>query len=472
MRRFTIIFLLCCLLPIAAAAQLRLPSVFGDGMVLQRNDTVRLWGKVAPSTPVRITAEWSAEPVTTRASAGGDWSAAIPTTEAGGPYTVEIEAGGERRTLRDVLLGEVWICAGQSNMSMPVRGFESQPVAGSLEAIVSSPRCPIRMFTAARVVSEHPAFDAEGRWMRAGIGTTGAFSAVGYFFARTLCEALGVPVGMINLSWGGSNVQAWSSREVLEKFPEVDPAMEMQSKSPQRIPTALYNALFHPVAGYGVRGIVWYQGENNVREPELYARLFPAMVAEWRTKIGRGEIPFYFVQIAPFDYGDAQGVTAAKLRESQGKCRYTIPNAGMAVTVDLGEEKQIHFAAKPAVGFRLACQALAGAYGFSKLPHNGPVFRRWEREENRMILTFDFAEGGLCLKTNEMTGFEIAGADGRFVPAQAAVHPRNKKQVVVWSDEISEPAEVRYCFRNFALGTLYDAYGLPAAPFRTDDFDR
>lgn len=472
MRRITIILLACCLLPLAAAAQLRLPSVFGDDMVLQRNSSVRLWGKAAPSSPVRITAGWASEPVEVNASRSGNWSAEVPTAEAGGPYTVEITTGAEQRILRNVLLGEVWICAGQSNMSMPVRGFESQPIEGSLEAIVSSPRYPIRMYTADRTISEHEEFDVKGRWMEAGVATTGAFSAVGFFFARTLCQALNVPVGMINLSWGGSTVQAWSSRELLAQFPEIDATMDMQSKSPQRIPTALHNAMFHPVAGYGVRGVIWYQGENNLREPELYARLFPAMVREWRSKIGLGDIPFYYVQIAPFDYGDATGTEAAKLREAQAHCRYTIPNSGMAVTIDLGEEKQIHYASKSEVGFRLGCHALAGAYGFGKLPHNGPVYRRWEKDDVRMVLTFDHAEGGLCLKSGQPTGFEVAGADGHFVPARAEVHPRNKKQVVVWSDEIANPTDVRYCFRNFAVGTLYDAYGLPAAPFRTDNYPR
>lgn len=472
MRRITIILLVCCLLPPAAAAQLRLPSVIADGMVLQRNSTVRLWGKATPSSPVRITPEWTAGPIEVLASRSGDWSAEIPTSGAGGPYTIGIATETEHRTLHNVLLGEVWICAGQSNMSMPVRGFESQPVGGSLEAIVTSPRYPIRMFTASRTASEHEEFNVEGRWAEAGVATTGAFSAVGFFFARTLCQALNVPVGMINLSWGGSTAQAWSSRKLLARFPETDATMNMQSESPQRIPSALYNALFHPVAGYGVRGIIWYQGENNLREPELYARLFPAMVGEWRTMIGRGDIPFYYVQIAPYAYGDAAGTEAAKFREAQARCRYTIPNSGMAVTIDLGEENQIHYASKSEVGFRLGCHALAGAYGFAKLPRNGPVYRRWEKDGGRLVLTFDFAEGGLCLKSSPATGFEIAGADGHFVPARAQVHPRNKKQVVVWSDEVADPIDVRYCFRNFAVGTLFDAYGLPAAPFRTDNYPK
>ena len=472
MRRITIILLVCCLQPLAAAAQLRLPSVIADGMILQRNSTVRLWGKAAPSTPVRITTGWATGSIEVNASLSGDWSAEIPTAGAGGPYTVEITSGTERRTLQNVLLGEVWICAGQSNMSMPIRGFESQPIEGSLKTIVSSANYPIRMYTANRTISEREEFDVKGNWMEAGVSMTGAFSAVGFFFARTLCQALNIPVGMINLSWGGSTAQAWSSRELLARFPEIDATMNMQSKSPQRIPTALYNAMFHPIASYGVRGIIWYQGENNLREPELYTRLFPELVREWRTKIGRGDIPFYYVQIAPFAYGDVTSTEAAKLREAQSRCRYTIPNSGMAVTIDLGEEKQIHYASKSEVGFRLGCQALAGTYGFEKLPHNGPVYRRWEKDGERMILTFDYAEGGLCLKSAQVTGFEIAGTDGHFVPAHAEVHSHNKKQVIVWSDEVTDPTDVRYCFRNFAVGTLYDAYGLPAAPFRTDSYPR
>ena len=322
MRRITIILLVCCLQPLAAAAQLRLPSVIADGMILQRNSTVRLWGKAAPSTPVRITTGWATGSIEVNASLSGDWSAEIPTAGAGGPYTVEITSGTERRTLQNVLLGEVWICAGQSNMSMPIRGFESQPIEGSLKTIVSSANYPIRMYTANRTISEREEFDVKGNWMEAGVSTTGAFSAVGFFFARTLCQALNIPVGMINLSWGGSTAQAWSSRELLARFPEIDATMNMQSKSPQRIPTALYNAMFHPIASYGVRGIIWYQGENNLREPELYTRLFPELVREWRTKIGRGDIPFYYVQIAPFAYGDVTSTEAAKLREAQSRCRY------------------------------------------------------------------------------------------------------------------------------------------------------
>lgn len=470
-RLFLLLFVLYADI-VAASAGLYLPSVLSDNMVLQHSAKVRLWGKAAPGKTVSISPSWSDETVRATADKDSIWMTEVLTPAPGGPHSIIFMEGSEKIEISNILSGEVWICAGQSNMSMPVKGFQSQPINGSLDEILESAASGdrIRMFTASRSISLKKEFDVSGKWFPAGLNTTGNFSAVGYFFAKYLSESLEVPVGMINLSWGGSNVQAWSSRELLETYPEIDLSkIDMSSRSPQRICTALHNAMFCPISRFSVKGIIWYQGENNVYEPDLYSRLFPDMVKEWRDVIGLGDIPFYYVQISPFSYGNPDGYDAAIFREVQWRSQFVIPNSGIAVTADLGEKDQIHYAKKKDVGKRLALLALACTYGYDGLPCKGPVYRRYEIDGNKMILTFDSVAGGLILKEPDAADmvFEIAGNDRVFVPAEVTAEG---SRLIMHSDKVPQPRYARYAFRNYSAAVLFDGAGLPAAPFRTDNF--
>jgi sialate O-acetylesterase len=467
-----IVVLILLLLPTLLFAKLQLPDIISNDMVLQQNSTVKIWGRALPSSMISVSTEWTESKLVAKTEADGSWSVELKTTNAGGPYQITISDQDDTIVLRNILLGEVWLCAGQSNMSMPVRGFDSQPITNSLSTIIESESYnKIRMFTANRSISSSKEFNVKGNWQSASINNTGSFSAVGYFYALELYKVLNVPVGMINISWGGSNVQAWMSHESLKMYPEIDLSkIDMKNPSPQRISTALYNGMFYPVSGFGIKGIIWYQGENNINEPALYTKLFPEMVKVWRQTINREEIPFYYVQIAPYKYDGSNNLVSAYLRESQFKCQFLIPNSFMVGTADIGEEELIHTSDKHTIGKRLSYVALAKTYGYTNLPYSGPVVRKKEISGDRVIITFDFADKGLILKNNSENVFEVAGNDNIYYPAKARIDMENTKQIEIWSEEVTAPVNVRYCFRNYFAGILFNSYGLPASPFRTDTF--
>jgi sialate O-acetylesterase len=299
------------------------------------------------------------------------------------------------------------------------------------------------------------------------MANTPDFSAIGYFYALELYKTLKIPVGIICISWGGSNVQAWMSMENLSMFPEFDASkIDMNSKTPMRIPTALYNGMFNPVSKFGVKGVIWYQGESNLREEALYKKIFPAMVKEWRENIEMGTIPFYYAQIAPYRYDGSNLITSALIREAQLECLDIIPNSGMAVTLDVGDENLIHPAEKAIISKRLSYIALAKTYGFKYLHHKGPVFKTVKVNEEKMLLTFENTGNGFMPSVDGIKGFEVAGEDKVFYPALTKL--KNGTEIEVWAKEVPNPLNVRYCFKNYTVGTLRDAYGLPASSFRTD----
>lgn len=469
MKNKLVLLLLFLLLYVGCFAKIILPNILSDNMVLQQNSSIRLWGKAVPNTNVEIIVDWNKEKVVVKSDNNGSWETTIKTISGSySPYSITFSNSGEYKTLQNILLGEVWICSGQSNMEMPLKGFRSQPVNGALDAIIDSENYnQIRMFTAPKTKSDKKEFDVNGKWQEASINSTFDFSAVGYFYARELCKVLNVPIGMIHISWGGSNVQAWMSLENLKMFPEFNVSqIDMKSKSPMRIPTALYNGMFYPVSKYNIKGVIWYQGESNIGEAELYKKMFPAMVKEWRTNIGLGEIPFNYVQIAPYRYNGSDNVTSPLIREAQLECLELIPNTEMVVTMDIGDENLIHPAEKETIGKRLAYITLAKNYGFDKIPYASPIYLSKEIKGNKIILTFKNQENGLISTAEELQGFEISNGNSVFLPAKAKII--NGNQVEVWSEGISAPKAVRYCFKNYVVGTLANSYGLPASPFRTD----
>lgn len=293
-----------------------------------------------------------------------------------------------------------------------------------------------------------------------------------YFFGQQLQEILDVPVGMIHTSWGGSSVQAWISKEVISSYQEVNLEDVDISKGTNHIPTALYNAMIHPLIPYSIKGALWYQGESNRKEPEVYEKLFPAMVKDWRTRWGNDDFPFYFVQIAPYWYNDVDAFTtvdnSAFIRETQLQCVDLIPNSGIAITLDIGDKFCIHPPKKKEVADRLLFNALNQTYGFKTVDGLSPVYESMEIVEGEIQLTFRNAENGLYA-FNELSGFEIAGKDKVFYPATATIE--NRKNVLVRSEKVSTPVAVRYAWSNWIKGTLYDTNLLPASSFRTDDWD-
>lgn len=453
-----------------AAAKITLPEIIGDNMVLQQNADVKLWGWADPHTAVKVDASWGAR-ATAKSGGDGRWEVMLK-TPAGGyePQRITI-AGDGKVELNDVLIGEVWFAAGQSNMEMGVLGFHNCPVARSNEVIARADawRGKVRYVKIPKTASYTPEERVAGRWNEFSTETAPLCTAVGYFFAEMLNDVLGVPVGVIDCSWGGSRVESWSSRELLETYPDIDITEKGIVATDEWLrPLVMYNGMLHPVAGYTVRGYLWYQGESNVGAHAVYPERLANMVKLWRGLWGQGELPFYFVEIAPFNYWGSD--LSAFLREAQCRAQDVIPNSGMVSTNDLVEPYEwcnIHPANKHDIGYRLAYMALNRTYGKKTVHCDSPRFRSAEIADGKVVVSLDNAEYGFNRLTG-IEGFELCGSDGVFCPADVAVDAQMR--LVVSSKEVPEPTAVRYCFRNFQIGNLANSWGLPVIPFRTDDY--
>ncbi|MBD0778016.1 sialate O-acetylesterase [Maribacter sp. ANRC-HE7] len=468
------LMLLCLLLTTPGRAEVKLPAIVSSDMVLQRNATVTLWGWAEAGKKITIKASWLNTPLQITTDKSGNWKTGIQTTNDKKPQTINITGDGSNILLENILFGEVWLCSGQSNMQQPLNGYTGQPVFGALEAISSSKNPNLRLFTVDRIGSKTPLKDVEKYtgWQAASPETVKDFSAIAYFYGQRLQEILDVPVGMIHTSWGGSSVQAWLSKEAMENYQKVDLDGLDITKRTNHIPTALYNSMIHPLIPYTIKGALWYQGESNREEPENYKKLFPAMVKDWRTRWDLGDFPFYYVQIAPFIYDGNEVFSTANnsafIRETQLQCLDLIPNSGMAVTMDIGDDYCIHPPKKKEVADRLLYIALNKTYGFNTLDYVGPTFASFEAQEDGLLLKFDNADTGL-FSYEGLQGFEIAGKDRVFYPADATIIDR--KNVLVKNTKVPNPAAVRYAWRNWVVGTLYDTNLLPASSFRTDDWN-
>lgn len=455
------------ILTFSIQAETQLAGIFANHMVLQRNTEVNIWGSDLPGQSIRIMATWGAS-ATAETGADGQWRLKLATPEAGGPYTIEIQ-GSDNLELSDVLIGEVWLCSGQSNMEMPVKGYRNQPVLGSNEARIESIKDQIRLFHFPHNAQLEPQDTIKGRWLVSSPAKVGDFSATAYFFAEKLQQALGVPIGLVHSSWGGSSAEAWTDRETLLAYdPEISIPKEMPDRVVFQAPSVLYNGMIHPLVGYTIRGAIWYQGEANISRYRTYAQLITDMVTSWRNKWGQGDFPFYFVQIAP--YGYQEGHPTAFQREAQEATVDALANSGMAVTLDIGDCTNIHPADKKTVGDRLAYIALAKTYGINGIAYSGPVYRSMEITENKEIkLHFDNTENGLSSFGLPLSGFRIAGSDRQFKDAQVKIN--RDQTLTVWSDDVQEPVAVRYAFENCPEGTLFNNAQLPASSFRTDDWE-
>ena len=462
------LLILIALFTSALHAEVKLASIFGDNMVLQQQAEVSVWGKAAANANISVSTSWNNKSYSTRADRDGVWRLRIPTPAAGGPYNVTI-SDGKPVTLKNVMIGEVWVCSGQSNMEMPMKGFRNQPVTGSNEFIASSSNNSIRLITVPRMTSLTPVDDFEGGWKLCEPENVSEFSATAYFFGLMLSKALKVPVGLICTSWGGTRIEPWISEAGCRNFDFVklpDVTQKPAMLSPQT-PTVLFNAMVNPLVGYGIRGAIWYQGESNRLEPDQYFQLLPALADNWRSLWKIGDFPFYYVQIAPYNYGPST-LSSAFLREAQLKALTAGKNMGMASVMDTGESDCIHPANKKAAGDRLAYLALVKTYGKKGIACEGPVLNSMNIEGNQVKLTFDNAPNGLTSFGKELTCFELAGANKRFFPATAYI---SNSGITVFSVFVNQPVAVRYAFKDFIIGDLFNTEGLPASSFRTDDWD-
>lgn len=481
MKKKTFIHLCICMLLLSNAshAKVILPTILGDNMVLQQQTDVKLWGKAQANTPISVKTSWDNKTYTTQSDTNGNWLQKIVTPVAGGPYQISFD-DGETMTLKNILIGEVWFCSGQSNMEMPVRGFDRQPTQGSNDVIAKAkPSTPIRMYTTdskdgswVRQFNKEPQSDCKGEWQENTSEHVANISAPAYFFARYIQEVLDVPVGIIVSSWGGSKVEAWMSREAIQPFSEIDLSIldnEADVTNPTATPCVLYNSKIAPLTNYAIKGFLWYQGESNRDNADLYQRLMPAFVKDLRTKWDIGTFPFYFVQIAPFNYEGAGKTSAARLREVQEQNMKDIPNSGMVCTMDIGHPVFIHPTDKETVGNRLAYWALAQTYGKKGFPYATPTYKSMEKAEGKIYIDFDNSPGGISPMWTSLEGFEIAGDDKIFHPAFAEIETKTAR-LAVSSDKVPNPVAVRYAYKNYVEASIFNISGIPVAPFRTDNW--
>lgn len=471
-------------LTVSATAKVRLPHVIGDNMVLQQQTQARLWGWAEPGRTVKVSTSWSDEVVSAKAGKDGRWLVKVATPAASyNPLTVTFD-DGDRLTIRNVVAGEVWVCAGQSNMEMPVKGFWQCPVDNYNQVVLDAARHPgVRSVKIPSVMAARPQDDARCEWRVCSPATVGEFSATGYFFARLVNEALHIPVGLIEANKGGSRVESWLTKENLEKH-TTDPtdSVEIARKWAQSdyLRSMLWgNGTFNPILNFTVKGILYYQGCSNVGDPgDQYSQRMKLLVEQWRRQFGLGEIPFYFVQIAPYTYGDGRdGESGARLREQQFKAAQIIPNSSLVCTNDLVypyEATQIHPAQKRQVGERLAYTALSRDYGMESVLYKSSAYKDMKVQGDAVYIHLqDNYHSDAPFE--DITGFEIAGEDRVFHPARAQHfwQPGGgywDEAIRLSSPEVRQPVAVRYCFRNFQTGNVKNAAGLPLFPFRTDNW--
>ncbi len=466
--------------PPTASADVKLPNVFGDHMVLQRDAELPVWGWA--DSGEQVTVSLGDATATTTADDRGQWAVALPKMPAGGPHVLKV-SGSNAIELSDILIGEVWVCSGQSNMEWSVTRSNNPQ-----EEIAAAKWPKIRLFHIPRKAAGTPQDDVDAQWKACSPESIPNFSAVGYFFGRELHRELDVPVGLIESAWGGTRIEPWTPvpgfrsvpelaetgdaviRTRIEQQRKVGESLKTGKKPPQHplanrgAPTGLYNGMIHPIVPFAIRGATWYQGEANRRDRGQFEQKMHALINGWREVWGQGDFPFLFTQLAPYNYGE-DTTMLPEVWEAQEKV-LTLANAGMAVTVDIGNPKDIHPRNKQDVGKRLALWALAKTYGRNELRYSGPLYRSMTVDGSQVRIQFNHAGSGLASRDSKpLSWFEIAGTDGGFVPATARI---DGNAVVVSSEKVTKPARVRFAWNQIAEPNLMNKEGLPAAPFRTD----
>ena len=465
-RRVPFAVLACLILTASMRADVKLASIVGDNMVLQRNQPAPIWGWDDPGTKVTVTINDAT--VSAKADENGKWLVKLPPMKAGGPFDATV-AGSSTVTIKNVLVGEVWFCSGQSNMEWRVRQSNDAE-----QEIAAADRPKLRHIKIPHVPADKPQDTvATNGWEVCSSKTVGEFTAVGYFFGQYLQKELDVPVGLIGCNWGGTRIEPWTPPVGFQSVPALKsitdnldqlPAKNEDGKVNHQSPLALYNGMVHPLVPYAIQGALWYQGESNNGEGMLYHEKMKALITGWRAIWDREDLPFLFVQLAPYRYG-GEPTRLPGIWEAQLKT-LCVPNTGMAVTVDIGNVKDIHPKNKQDVGKRLVLWALAKTYGQSAIVYSGPLYKCMKAEGNRVRLQFDHVGGGLVSRDGKpLSCFTIAGDDKKFVEATAEI---DGETVVVHAESVSSPAAVRFGWHQEAEPNLSNKDGLPASPFRTD----
>ncbi|MCE5323211.1 sialate O-acetylesterase [bacterium] len=458
--RVLVFLVMCIVLTMPAQAVVKPDALFSDGAVLQQGISVPVWGTAANGE--KVTVKFLNQTVSTKAE-DSRWMVHLKPLKAGGPYTMTI-SGENTVEVKNILIGEVWICSGQSNME-----FQLRYAANAEPAIASSKDSQIRLFKVPKRATADPKYDVDAAWNECGSGTVNEFSAVGYFFGRGLRRQLNVPIGLIETSWGGTPAQAWTSMACLQANPVTKPMIDEHAPKDEdpKSCTALYNGMVVALQPYAIKGVIWYQGETNAADAFRYKTLFPVMIDCWRKAWSQGNFPFLFVQLAPFGKLNTEPVDShwAELREAQRLTAESVPNTAMAVITDYGNPDNIHPKWKEPVGDRLAAAALAKVYG-RDVPYQGPSFKSMEVFGNRVVLSFDNVTGGLEARGGELTGWTIAGDDHKFVNAHASIVG---DMVVVSSPDVAHPSVVRYGWSDAPVVNLFNKVGFPASPFSTTD---
>lgn len=458
---------------LTAKAKVKLPAFFSNNMVMQQNAQCNLWGTAETNKTVKIKTSWNNKTYRVKVDSNGQWKQKVSTPQAGGPYFMTFDDGQETR-IDSILIGELWICSGQSNMEMPIKGYKNQPVEGATRAVLHGKNDQLRFFTVGRQASFTPRTDVKGHWTPATPASIREFSATAFFYGQLLQQQLDIPIGLIVTAWGGSACEAWNAAEWLEAFPQVTlpRSQDDVNKTKQRCPTALYNGMLHPLVGMTIAGVIWYQGEDNWPRYHYYADLLAGMVRGWRKVWQQGDFPFYYCQIAPYNYelitfAPQDTVNSALLREQQMKAETMIPNAGMAVLLDAGLEAGIHPMKKQMAGERLARLALAKTYGVKGFVAESPRYNHIEVSNDTVTVFFDRADMWMNFRGKSFSdNFEMAGEDRIFYPAKAWL---NRSKIMVRSDRVSHPVAVRYGFRDWVDGDVFSD-DLPLSSFRSDNW--
>jgi len=485
-------FAIACFAAWPACAELKLPAIFGDNMVVQAGAPVHVWGQAEPHDEIQIalsTSHGEADWTSVTADEDGKWTAKLPAVElqkgpAESDWSLAVKCEHDSKSFKNILIGDVWLCSGQSNMEWPVARANNPE-----QEIAAADYPKLRLFTVEKNTSGEPLDDVKGSWVECSPETVAQFSAVGYFFGRQLHQDLGRPIGLIDSTWGGTPSEAWTSPEAVAGEPAFGSVVrywdqlaakyekqraageEPKPLRNQSRPSHLYNAMIHPLIPFSIKGAIWYQGEANAKRAYNYRTIFPTMIADWREQWDQGDFPFLFVQLANFmKRKDAPGDSAwAELREAQTMTLDKLPNTGMATIIDIGEADDIHPRNKQDVGKRLALAAKKIAYG-QDVVHSGPTYRSFKADGERAEVTFENAGSGLEAKGQKLVGFEVAQGDGPFVFAEAEV--LDSETVVVEAPEnsgVEQIDAIRYAWADNPAATLYNREGLPAVPFRTDD---
>ncbi len=447
---------------IGFSASLTLPSIFADSMVLQQQTDFRIWGKASPNTKVKVSASFIKGYKSTIVAADSVWSLTIPTPAASFmEHSIKISVKEEVKIFNHVLIGEVWLASGQSNMQFRVAAAD-----GSLGAIANSNNPYIRFFSQKHVSSLTELYDCAGVWQQACEQTTGSFSAVAYFGALQLYNCLNVPIGVIHSSWAGSTIEAWINPEGVGKAaPElIIPQTDEENKPQNRKPCGLYRGMIHPISGYNIRGVWWYQGESGRKTPDLYRRLFPQLCKCWRNDWQNEDLPFYTAEIPPYEYPDTI-YNCGYIREVQLEMSKQLQNVWLIPMLDMGDSLNLHPTRKREVGERLAYYTLHNTYGYNGLDTDVPCYHNMTISGDSCFITFDRHIGSIAELKQPVTGFEVAGEDKVFYPATAI---KTKSCLIVRSAYVQHPIAVRYCFKDYALPSLFCTNGMPVYPFRTD----